>query len=91
MFISTLYTRSWIVEDLLPALEQLRDIPNMQLFASVDNTMPLPPKGWRVAFIENDPRADGLLCNEQTNQKESCLSCGYCFEQNSGNVIFRVH
>lgn len=52
------YTRSWRVPELLPALERLRALPNVQLFASMDKSTPeLPPAGWRRAWIEGDPRA----------------------------------
>jgi hypothetical protein len=52
------YTRSWRVPDLLPALERLRALPNVQLFASMDASTPeLPPEGWRRAWIDGDPRA----------------------------------
>jgi hypothetical protein len=34
------YTRSWRVASLLPALDRLRALPNVQLFASVDSTTP---------------------------------------------------
>jgi hypothetical protein len=52
------YTKSWRVSDLLPYLEDLRALPNVQMFASMDksNTR-LPPKGWRRAWIDGDPRA----------------------------------
>lgn len=46
------YTRSWRVRDLLPHLVELRALPNMQLFASMDPTCKeLPPIGWRRAWI----------------------------------------
>lgn len=52
------YTRSWRVPELVPWLLRLRDYPNVQLFASVDQSMrELPPKGWRRAWLENDRRA----------------------------------
>jgi hypothetical protein len=52
------YTRSWRVPKLLGALEQLRALPNVQLFASMDKSMDeLPPLGWRRAWLEDDPRA----------------------------------
>lgn len=51
------YTRSWRVPALLPALERLRALPNVQLFASMDiSTNELPPTGWRRAWIEGDER-----------------------------------
>lgn len=52
------YTRSWRVPSLLPALERLRALPNVQMFASMDETTPeLPPTGWRRAWIDGDTRA----------------------------------
>lgn len=52
------YTRSWRVLALLPALETLRGLPNVQLFASMDrSTVELPPAGWRRAWIDGDTRA----------------------------------
>lgn len=51
------FTRSWRVAQLLPALEALRALPNVQLFASVDKDMAiLPPEGWRRAWLADDPR-----------------------------------
>src|SRR5205814_1572231 len=42
------YTRSWSVTRLLPALERLRELANVQVFASVDPTSrKQPPAGWR--------------------------------------------
>ena len=85
------YTRSWVVPELQPALEELRRIPNVALFASTDSTMPPPPEGWRAAFVEGDSRANGIKCREQNGHSDSCLSCRYCFMPNAGNVVFRVH
>lgn len=52
------YTRSWRVPELLPALEKLRQLPNVQMFASMDvSTVELPPKGWRRAWLNVDQRA----------------------------------
>lgn len=48
------YTRSWRVPSLLPALERLRALPNVQLFASMDHSSELAPTGWRRAWIQND-------------------------------------
>lgn len=51
------YTRSWRVPELLPALERLRALPNVQMFASMDISVPeMPPDGWRRAWIDGDPR-----------------------------------
>jgi len=49
------YTRSWRVPELLLALEILRTLPNVQLFASMDpSCADLPPQGWRRAWIWRD-------------------------------------
>lgn len=85
------YTRSWSVATLRPALEQLRALPNDQLFASVDPDMTLSPEHWRTAFIEIDPRASGMPCRHQNGQVDSCLECGYCFREQAGNVVFKIH
>ena len=51
------YTRSWRVPGLLPALEELRALPNVQLFASMDKShTDEPPAGWRRAWTDGDPR-----------------------------------
>jgi hypothetical protein len=56
------YTRSWRVPSLLPALEELRALPNVQLFASMDHSTPeVPPAGWRRAWIDGDARAGDVL------------------------------
>ena len=47
------YTRSWRVPELLDALNMLRSLPNMQLFASMDREDEQPPVGWRRAWILN--------------------------------------
>jgi len=85
------YSRSWLVPTLQSGLEQLRRLPNLELLASTDPDMPLPPDGWRTAFIEIDPRADGTPCRHQQREVESCLECGYCFREREGNVVFKVH
>lgn len=52
------YTRSWRVPSLLHALEELRKLPNVQVLASMDKSIAeVPPKGWRHAWIDGDPRA----------------------------------
>lgn len=85
------YSRSWAVATLQPTLEQLRSLPNVELLASLDPQMPLPPDDWRLAFIDIDPRASGMPCRHQQGEVDSCLECGYCFRENTGNVVFKVH
>lgn len=46
------YTRSWRVPALLPALERLRALPNVQMFASMDASCEeMPPLDWRRSWI----------------------------------------
>jgi len=85
------YTRSWVVPDLLGSLERLRALANVQVFASTDPTMSLPPSGWRGAFVQTDPRASGMQCRQQHGHVASCLDCGYCFRQDAGSVVFLIH
>jgi hypothetical protein len=85
------YTRSWSVPTILPSLDALHRLANVRLFASCDETMPLPPAGWRTAFVEEDPRAHGVHCRKQQGQAESCLTCGYCLFSDTGHVVFKVH
>ena len=85
------YSRSWNVSSLLPALERLCTLPNCELFASVDPGMPDPPSGWRVAYLEIDPRANGLPCLHQYGGAASCFDCRYCLRPGKGNVVFKVH
>lgn len=85
------YTRSWTDPELRVALESLRALPNVHLFASLDPGMPDPPQGWRVAYLDIDSRATGVACLHQTGKARSCFECGYCFRPGSGHVIFSVH
>lgn len=86
------YTRSWRVAELLPALDKLRALPNVQMFASMDTTIDEnPPEGWRVAYIADDERASGYACPEQSGRKADCSACGYCFRGKRGNVVFTAH
>lgn len=74
------YTRSWRVDDLLPALERLRALPNMQLFASMDpSCVEMPPTGWRRAWIQHDefsvwPREERLMAFSPDNH--ACIVDG---------------
>ena len=86
------YTRSWRIPELLPSLNQLRDLPNMQLFASTDPTIPEPPPlNWRVAYLETDARYTGMVCLEQNGKMPDCKACGYCYLKPRGNVSFKIH
>lgn len=86
------YTRSWRVPELVPVLETLWALPNMQLFASIDPSIQdTPPDGWRVASLSDDDRYGGPICMNQTGAKKSCAACGYCFKGQSKNLQFNLH
>jgi hypothetical protein len=105
------YTRSWDLAAmsksigkrkataLLKALEELRALPNMQLFASVDKTMTdvsyVVSKNWRIAYIEGDERFEGtgFQCPEQAGDKKrpDCKSCALCPVGRKGNIRFMMH
>jgi Gene product 88 len=85
------YTRSWTVKRLRKALDVLRAVPNVTVFASVDPTMPTPPADWPVAWIDGDARAKGPICPEQRGRKATCSACGLCFSGKIKNIRFVTH
>lgn len=91
------YTRSWSVDDpgLLAELERLRSLPNVELFASIDDTMTAtPPAGWRRAFViphGAEPPERALVCPQQTMAMSDCVDCSYCILATAGDVAFLEH
>jgi hypothetical protein len=97
------YTRSWRVPSLLPALERLRALPNIQLFASIDRTgQDLPPATWRRAYVlPPGPMSEAsyvlargrlaYVCPEEQGRKPNCESCLYCVRGRKGDVAFVQH
>ena len=84
------YTRSWRVPELLPALEQLRRLPNLQLFASVDPESGPAPAGWRVAGFDGQG-LPGVVCLVQTGRQPSCQECGFCMADTPRSVLWQYH
>lgn len=99
------YTRSWRCDELLPALEEFRALPNVFLWASVDAEMAtLPPDGWKIAWVEDDPRvkkvgnhyiANGraaIACPEEAGIVKDCETCGFCFKKRHDiDLVFLKH
>lgn len=83
------YTRSWTVPKLFQKIKELNKLKNTQIFLSTDPTMDLPPEDFRIAFVEGDERANGIICLHDSGLKHTCLECGYCFKNKKGNVIFK--
>lgn len=88
------YTRSWrLGGEMLQALAQFRALPNVSLYASVDDTMhDDPPEGWPTARTGDILQLDGgTLCPNQTSGgKVTCVSCRLCIE-GAKDVIFISH
>ena len=94
------YTRSWRITELHDKLEELKALPNMTLFASLDTNlqMHIPMlKTWRKAFAgdSNTQNKSFVTCLEQAGKAESCEKCGLCFKsgiKNSNiNIYFKTH
>lgn len=94
------YTKSWWIPELLPALQELHDLENVQLFASWDRSMPEPPKGWRLAVVRKHdeeaedfgiPKQNMFQCPEQTGKVPNCASCGLCMRNSKKGVFFYLH
>lgn len=95
-----MYTKSWRVARLLPALERLRARPNVQMWASMDNSISdSPPRGWRRAYIEGDARirrGTSIVCPEQVAPKATitCQQCGYCLrppKNRKKDLVLLIH
>lgn len=89
------YTRSWENPELLIYLEKLRALKNVEIFASVDETMSQPPEGWRRSIIYSKDTSlsseTGFVCPEQSGAVKDCEECRYCIEKRRGDVLFITH
>jgi len=91
------YTRSWANGSIISSLENLRSLPNVEMFASWDITMAEPPAGWRLSVVVEDSALDGnadraaIRCPEEEGRVPNCADCGYCFTRRPGDVLFALH
>ena len=95
------YTRSWIINDIRLSLENLRSFNNIELFASWDSTMRLPPPiNWRKSYVfynENGAECfcrenpNTLICLEQIDAVANCASCGICTKDLKKDIAFYFH
>lgn len=88
------YTRSWTIDSLLPDLEKLHEIDNIELFASWDENMGNPPKNWRRSIVistQSEIQSNGIICPEQTGAVPNCASCRYCMNKGKGDVFFILY
>lgn len=88
------YTRSWTNIELLPNLQILKGLDNIQLFASWDNTMPDCPIGWRKSIVYDKldiKLSGGIICPEQNGSMPNCATCNYCIIKEHGDIYFILH
>jgi len=94
------YTRSWVIPKLRDELAQLRRLPNVQLFASHDASMPPPPPGWRQSLVGANvadaetvagKRPGYIVCRQLDGTVPNCAACGICQSMTSQSVVFCVH
>ncbi len=97
------YTRAWRVPHLKEKIEELRDMPNMSLFASVDAQTGVPddrtgkgkPSGWRLAYMGPVEAPEGskvVVCPEIEGKVNSCRQCNLCIGKTfSMGIRFPLH
>ena len=89
------YTRSWRVPSLKNALERLRSLPNVTIYASTDPETGPPPPGWLEAGFEGRTYRPAKLCTYDAQERAGvpkerrvyCRECGYCAE-GRGDVMW---
>lgn len=92
------YTRSWRVAELEDSLYALAQLPNMQIFASCDDTMqekPIIPVSLvfenKAELKEYAEKSGGVICPEQYNIVPTCADCGFCMKKGNRDVLFQLH
>lgn len=87
------YTRSWrLGGTMLCALEKLRALPNMALYASMDDTIhDAPPVDWPIAWTGDIIQMGlGTLCPAQSSGgKMTCSSCRLCIDSERDVTFIR--
>ncbi len=95
------YTRSWRSRELLPFLETLRSLENVEIIASWDTTMNSPPPSyWRKCLVCYDETEASIflrdssnivICPEQIGLVDNCASCNLCMRNINKDIIFLFH
>lgn len=95
------YTRCWRLDEFKMPLAVFGQMPNVQLFASLDDEIKdlgeEPPQWMRTADLvqhwDNTPK-DTVECPNQKNNTITCEKCTYCFKpegQRKKHVVFAAH
>ena len=95
------YTRVWRLDEFNNSLLSFSSLPNVQLFASLDEEIvangEIPPVWLRQADVVDTfigLQKDYIGCPNQKNSKITCAKCTYCFKPIIGsktNVAFKKH
>lgn len=92
------YTRSWRIPSLVNKVRELAQLPNIQVFASTDDSTKEEPPTWlRKAAVAKDWAtfdSGYVKCPNQKNKDITCEKCTYCFKSSNGNktnVVFKEH
>lgn len=91
------YSRSWSIPELSKSLKILAEQPNVQFFASVDETtIGIPEKHFRLASLVKDwelVSSDFVRCPNLKNKNITCDKCTYCFKpsKTKQHVVFKEH
>lgn len=83
------FTRSWRIPALRRALEMLRAMPNVRLFASCDPETGEAPMGWRVAWMGERP--GHFICPGSAREDATtCSDCKKCWGKVK-RICFPIH
>jgi len=95
------YTRSWRLPEFVSALKELAELPNVELWASIDQEIVTakeqPPAWMRKADVMKDWSAAApsfVKCPNLKNKSITCAKCSYCFKPAGGrkqHVVFEEH
>lgn len=79
------YTRCWRLSNLLPKLQELNDLDNWQMYASIDDSIldEHTPAGWSVSLAAESNVYGYKECTSK------CHSCNWCYATGK-NVYFET-
>jgi hypothetical protein len=86
------YTRTWRVKAFLPYLNELRSVPNFNLLASTDPSLPPSPMiaDWQECGVNVTYKRGGVPCRHDTRGTK-CIDCGICYEKGMPSLFIKAH
>lgn len=90
------YTKAWRITELLPALELMKSLPNLTMFASTDiDTVAngeKVPQGWREAYSGDIQPKGSVFCPNQAGKIDTCEHCKLCVKPKlTSTIYFKTH